>query len=554
MIIKPSTFTENYINLNRNFSFSFKGREYFKPIYDSNANVELFLTGRQCAKSTFLVNRMIARGALLEGRQILFEAPRERQSKQFSKQKLRSILINSPKLKPFLTLNSKGGIEGMSILQYECFKSGASITLSTTYDGGDRDRGASMHDLYVDETQDQLEEDITVIAESLSAATDPYMAWAGTPKSHANYIEQLWQRSKQIYWKIRCEGCGKWQLPGDPDRSIELHKVITPKGLLCEKCEKKIDVLNGLWVEKNSSGTFNGWHISQLMRLVKDIPGSIQWTTPEGIYGIYDKFKYYTPAKFYNEVLGFSYDSSEKPLKFSDLKNISLNERVMAQEFDPSYFLYPVIMGIDWGRNNVNYTVVSISVLYKGYPHLVYMRRLNGAESDPKITTKIIKELYRKFSCKAVYCDNGMFWHYEHEIRNLLGNDFVNNNFNFCHYWQDSKFNVRKSFKNKKRLWKVSRNEVMNLFINHIKQKLYTIFNFKQFTDEKFHMDFLSVGYEVRSSKDKTDTLFFMTSGEGGSPTDCFHSALYGWLGLLIESNKLKWGIDDSEKKEVVPY
>lgn len=545
--MRVSEFTEKFININSTLPFSFKGREYFKPIYDSDANAELFLTGRQVGKSMYLVNRMISRACLMPNHQILFEAPREKQSKQFSKQKLRPILNSSPKLKPFLKLASTGKIDGLSILEAECFKNDSRIVLSTTYDGGDRDRGASMNDLLVDEVQDQLEEDITVIAESLSAAADPYMCWAGTPKTFGNYIEQLWQRSRQIYWVIRCDSCNTWQVPGDPEEITDLSKVIAPEGLLCKKCSRVLNVLNGLWVPKNSKAGFNGWHVSQLLRLVDGMPGSVKWKTPEGIYGIYDKYQYYTPSRFYNEVLGFSYDSAEKPLTFSDIKNVCLPYLKKAGSFDPSYFTSPIIMGIDWGRNNVNFTVVSISFMYQGKPTLIYMKKFDGAETDPRATARIIKNLFKAFGCSAVFCDNGMFWHYEHEIRDVFGNDFVNDHFNFIHYWQDTKYLVRKSAKNKKLLWKVSRNEAMNLFINHVKQRLLSIYNFEQFSEEKFHMDYMAVGYEVREMKDKGETLFFMGSGEGGSPTDAFHSHMYSWLGLMLTVGRFKFTLDDTD-------
>lgn len=546
--MKPSTFAERFLYAMPGLPFSFVGREYFKPIYDSNSQIELFKTARQCAKSTFIANRIITRAVSIPGLQVLYEAPRKEQSSTFSYQKFGTILQYSPDLKPFLTTTKGGKIDGMAIQRYTCFKTGAFVKLSSTFNGADRDRGISINDLYIDETQDQHEKDVVILEEGLSASNiDPYEAFAGTPKSENNYIEKLWKKSKQIVWTVRCDACNTWQLPGEYD----LEKTFAPTGLLCQKCERRINVQNGRWVARNPQAEFNGWHISQIMRLVKGMKGSLKWKDPFGRLGVYDKYKHYPPDKFHNEVLGFPYDKADRPLVSRDLKNIANENLPMQKEFSHRHFMYPIVMGIDWGLNNNSFTSVSISCFTGDKPILLYMRRFEGSESDASITAKIIATLCNRYKVSHVFCDNGFFWHYETEMKKILGNDYVDKNFNFIQYGGFRKELILKVVNNKDRklLWQVSRNEIMNLFLQQIKQKKVGIFNYEEFTKNNFQDDYLSVSYEIRENKDRGEFLFFQTSGDVDAPTDCFHAHLYSWLGLqLVVPNKMKFFIEDDRK------
>lgn len=539
--ITPSKFAETFLNLTRNVPFSFQGREYFKPIYDSNENIELFKTARQCAKSTYLGNRIITR-ACSQSLQILYEAPKIKQSITFSRQKLDPILTHSERLKPFLLLDSNGNVDKKNVLNYYCFKTGSYVTLSTTYNGPDRDRGISINDLYVDEVQDQLLDNINILKEGLSASTTKaYICYAGTPKSKANDIERLWEDSRQIVWMMKCEGCGIWQLPTMEDNVRE-------SGLLCKKCEKRLNVLNGEWVVSNRNGTFNGWHITQLMRLVKGMPGGLSWTSIDGM-GIWDRYKIYTPETFNNEVLGFSSDSAENPLTFDDMKNVAIDTMPLQTKYDPTFMSRPIVMGIDWGNNKKSFTVVSIYIEFYGKPTLIFMKKFDGVEADPAIQAKLIKEIFVKFKCNMVYCDNGMFWNFEKSIRDEFGNDFVNKKFNFVYYWQNEEKLITRTRRQDKILLKISRNEMMNLYIGAIKQIKTKIFNFNNFVENNFHTDYLAVCYETRQSKDRGERLFFMSSRDTSHPTDAFHSGLYGWFGMMMELSSFKWYYDDDQKK-----
>lgn len=543
--ITPSKFAETFLNINSTRPFSFRGREYFRIIYDSSAKIELFKTARQSAKSTFLSNRIVTRASLYP-KEILYVAPRNDQSRTFSAQKLNPVITLSPKLRQFLKITSTGVVDDKSVTFYRCFKIGSSVKLSTTFNGVDRDRGISIDDLYVDEVQDQLQDDIDVLSEGLSAAVSPYTAYAGTPKSKGNYIEKLWQDSKQIVWMIKCAGCNEWQFPNIEDN-------IRESGLLCKKCEKKLNVLNGQWVSLNSKGKFNGWHISQLMRLVKGLPGGLDWKTDEGIYGIWDKFSRFTPEKFNNEVLGLSFDSALNPLTFEQLKDASFLSLYKQEKFDSTFFIRPIVMGVDWGAGNNNYTVISVSMIYNDKPTVIYMKRIEGVEADPVMTAEIILDIWKKFECTDMYCDDGMFFHFEKPMRDVFGNKIFQDKIKFIKYYQnDTKLITKAKLQaNNRQLFMVSRNDIMNLYVHSIKQKKVGFFNFDQFIEEKFHNDYLAIGYEIRHSKDRGERLFFLSSRDSSSPTDAFHSGLYSWLGIMMASNKLKWYYQDEKKVEV---
>ena len=545
--MRPSVFAEKNLMINSNIPFSFKGREYFIPIYDSADRVELFRTGRQCGKTTFLANRIITRALSIPSIQILYEAPRKEQSSMFSYQKLRPILEFSPRIRPWLKLTSTGEITDIAVEKMRCFKSGAFVKLSSTFNGADRDRGMSINDLYIDEVQDQYKEDIEVLAEGLSASIiPPYMVYAGTPKTESNFIEQLWKDSKQIMWYVRCDRCNTWQVPGE----IDIEKSFQEKGLLCYKCEKPLNMLNGRWVARRPVAKFNGWHIPQTMRLVPKMPGSLPWKDEFGQHGIFDKYKNYEPKRFYNEVLGFPYDTADKPLALHDIKNASYTNIHKQEKWDERYFMIPVVMGIDWGRNNKNHTVVSISSFYNDMPVLLYMRKFSGAEADPEKTARIILEIYKKFNCTTAFCDNGMYYHYQYEMAKAFGNDFIDKNFNFVQYggWRKELVIKVRGNRDRKLLWIVSRNDLLQLFVQHIKQRKLGFYNFQEFVNENFHNDYLAMGYEVRETKDRGETLFFQNSKDAEAPTDCFHSHFYSWFGLNVSvTGRLKFYISDDK-------
>lgn len=545
--MRASTFTEDYLMINSSLPFNFKGREYFRPVYDSVDRVELFRTGRQCAKSTFLSNRIITRALNTPFIQILYEAPKKEQSSIFSYQKLRPTIEFSSKIRPWLKVTTTGEVADIAVEKLRCFKSGAFVKLSSTFNGADRDRGMSINDLYIDEVQDQYKEDVEVLAEGLSASNlPPYMAYAGTPKTESNYIETLWKDSKQIMWHARCDSCNTWQVPGE----FDIEKSFKEAGLMCYKCERPLDMLNGRWVARRPDAKFNGWHIPQTMRLVPKMLGGLSWKDEFGQLGIYDKYKNYEPKRFYNEVLGFPYDTADKPLSLGDIKNTCFESVRKQTEYDERYFMFPIIMGIDWGRNNKNHTVVSISSFYNDQPTLLYMRKFSGAEGDPERTAKIILDIYKKFHCTAAFCDNGLYWHFEPALKKVFGNDFIDRNFNFVAYggWRKELVQKVRGNKDRKLLWNVSRNDLLHTFVMNIKQRKIAFYNFQDFTSENYHNDYLAVGYEIRETKDKGETLFFQNSASSEAPTDCFHSHFYSWFGLNVSVvGKMKFFIADEK-------
>ncbi len=206
-------------------------------------------------------------------------------------------------------------------------------------------------------------------------------------------------------------------------------------------------------------------------------------------------------------------------------------------------------MGIDWGVNNTNFTVVTVSMMYQDKPTVIYMERFSGAESDPYLTAKKIKKIYTDLECDYAFCDNGLYFHFEKPMRDVFGNEVINNKFHFIYYYQNDEKLIQKSKMTEKKLFKVCRNDIMNLYTNTIKKLNVRIFDFEEFTKEKFHNDFLSVGYEVRNSKDRGERLFFLSSKDCGLPTDAFHSSLYAWLGMMIVHGKLQWFYENEPKR-----
>lgn len=315
--------------------FSFTGRRYMRQIYDTDAHRQLLLAARQVEKSTLLGNRMLTYCCLNVGFRYLYVSPSNQQTKTFSKDRIQEPIETSKYLKAFTNSRLTSNIFEKSFVNH------SKLTLRFAYLNADRTRGVPADGISIDELQDILLDNIPVIEECASHSEWGIFTYSGTPKSLDNAIEYYWSKlSTQNEWAVPCRHHGT---PNDPSSwhwNVLQEQHIGRQGPICERCGNRLDPddEDAQWACHNPSVRpqdpddedeskkifFEGFRIPQLM---------VPWVISQWAKLLY-KYEHYPRARFYNEVLGRSFDSGTRPLTQHDVlqnSNPKLSMRAFKQ-------------------------------------------------------------------------------------------------------------------------------------------------------------------------------------------------------------------------------
>ena len=179
----PSEFVSNFMYMpsaGKLEPFSFKGRRYLIPIYDTPSKRILLQCGRQVEKSTTLGNKCLTYTMLQEYFRVLFVSPTQQQTETFSRDKIATPITLSDKLQ-WYTLGANDVVKNNVL--YKKFRTHSDITFRYAFLHADRVRGISGDMLLLDEIQDILTDVIPIIEEALSHSAYDFRIYSGTPKS-----------------------------------------------------------------------------------------------------------------------------------------------------------------------------------------------------------------------------------------------------------------------------------------------------------------------------------------------------------------------------------
>lgn len=521
--VLPSQFTEFAFRMPRPdgmgyASFSFEGRRHMRRIYDTPAKRVLLFCGRQVEKSTLLGNRIITYSCMVQGFRTLYVSPSATQTKTFSVDRVKEPLETSDILKSFMT----------TLLQQNVFEkqfiNRSKITLRYAFLNADRTRGIPAWCLAVDELQDILSDNIPVIEQATSHAPEQWrrFLYAGTPKGLDNVIEYYRSgtsrgrpMSTMGEWVVPCDACGSsagagryWNILGE--------KNIQKRGLSCEKCGKPIDPMHvdAQWAEMQEDGIFECYRIPQLM---------VPWRSWDEIvldYGRYDR------AKFYNEVLGISYDSGLRPLTRAQVKECCNPDMHMSAEALEKYHALgagqPVFAGIDWGTGENTYTVLSLGTYVAQRFRIFYIHRFTGEDVDPVPQLAKIDEMMSYFNVRLIGADYGGGFDRNDHLTRKFGPKRVNK-------YQYMARGKKKVFWNPNfRRWQIVRTEVMSDVFNAIKRRQIDLPCWAEFEDP-YANDMLNIFSEYNRA-----LRMIQYTHRPDRPDDAFHSILYCLLGSMI--------------------
>lgn len=205
-------------------------------------------------------------------------------------------------------------------------------------------------DLVVFDEIDRMKRGVGIaFKESLSASKFGWQRELSTPTLPGRGIDELWQKSNQMYWMVKCEACGHEQWLKYPDNILELkhvppHEKIVPKGsyeYCCSKCKSpKIDRWRGRWVPMYPSrADYVCFHINQLMCC---------WLSADEI--MQKKRDYRFPQLFWNYVLGETY-ASDNILLTDHILDLCTDIDLRPQIVRLPKYSY-ITAGIDWGTFN----------------------------------------------------------------------------------------------------------------------------------------------------------------------------------------------------------
>jgi hypothetical protein len=182
------------------------------------------------------------------------------------------------------------------------------------------------------------------------------------------------------------------------------------------RCNKSLNTRNGLWVHKfpERRWTNAGYHIPQIV-LPQHCENNTAWQT---LLNYRAGAENTTPAKFYNEICGCSYDSGSRLITLTDLKEActlptetsKIQEAAKYVNERAANGIYiDVVLGIDWGgggADEISFTTVAVACLrYDGIIEIPFgYRSLTPHAHEEEVGT--IMALRKMFQASRVVHDN----------------------------------------------------------------------------------------------------------------------------------------------------
>lgn len=521
--VLPSQFVETTVLMPDAHSraltkFSFGERGYLREIYDIQTPRTLLMCGRQVEKSTTLGNKMLAYACLIPHFKVLYVSPSSTQTKEFSKTRLKESIETCPDLRTWFPSQLTDNVFEKKAINR------SQLTLRYAFLNADRCRGLSADLIAMDEFQDLLLDNIPVIEEAASHSPFKWFIYSGTPKSLDNPIQVYWDvYSTQNEWVVPCERHGLPKNPGSWHWNILGEKNIGLKGLSCDKCGEPIFAGHprAQWVRTGSPNpkfdTFEGFRIPQLM-----VPW-IPWSN------ILTKYNGYSRGKFYNEVLGQSFDSGQRPLTRGDVQaNCDEDFSMAADKLKEAMGKIrgkKVYAGIDWGQDSNNsYTILTVGAYIDGFFRIIFCHRFSGSEAEPKEQITKIKKLLAAFEVDRVGVDYGGGYWPNDELLRIYGSQRV------VRYQYSTPKTIMK-YDSAKGRFLIHRSEVMSAVFNCIKRR--TVFRFPKWTEFRspFASDMLSIFSEYNERTRMTEY-----KKSPNTTDDAFHSLLLCFIVSMIDN------------------
>ena len=408
--IKPTQFIEKVFKIDNGKKFSFEGRDYLLPIYNSSEPKLLIMSSRQAEKSTYLANTMLSRAFFRKMSSALYVTASQSQADDFVRHRINPQFEMIPELKKMYLENSK-----TNRLSDKKLTNGVSLYFRPLVNRATAVRGISAQEIYIDEVQSINPENIPIVQECAHSFTEnARYRLTGTPLSTKNHFSRLWYSSCQFEWIIKCGKCDEYNDPLGISH-IDEHKAY----LFCQYCGKALDRNQGEWIAQNPSSSLIGFRITRLMT------PNCCWTTSAGD-GVLDKLKTYPIQVLYNEVLGSPYDSGSIAISESEIFEWCSDYEFLDPNNLPENLKSTIqIMGIDWAWSNPGgehaHTIITIATKYQEKIKILYAQRFDGPRyHDPETVLNEIARLAHSFSVQIIATDQGVGYKENFRLRKMV--------------------------------------------------------------------------------------------------------------------------------------
>ena len=387
--------------------FSLSDRPQFDVMFEKTLYPDMIvMSGRQLGKSMTLSRSEVFLPLCIPQFQLLYVAPLQEQTRRYSDLYLTEAIRSCPLAQRLQSQKLARILSDSKILTavgHQTFANGSGIQLTYAKTSADRARGITADGIDFDEVQDQSDENVPIISESLTSSKYGFRRFTGTAKVSENYIESLWQKSSQCEWVMKCDWCGTWAIPNLDGNVL---KMIGADGLHCLHCDKRLNVRNGKWIAAYPSRmfSFRGYHIPQVV-CPAIVDNANNWQK------LLRKLTSGTLATFIQENLGISYSVGQRLLTRNDIirQSVLPSTKRLQEEVKENPGRYSlVVAGIDWGGAELSsFTVITvIGIRANGRIDVLWARRYRGYDPDEQMTD--IAKICRFYGCVAVAADAGM--------------------------------------------------------------------------------------------------------------------------------------------------
>lgn len=169
--------------------------------------------------------------------------------------------------------------------------------------------------------------------------------WLGTPKTFDNLLQVQYDMSSQGVWVTPCHHCN---FENYGNVGMHLLQMIDGPTLVCAKCRRDLNTRLGFWEHQypERQKTFAGYHVPQpLLPMHYEDPNAWQ-IIQEARQGPPFGMPLY---RFYNEILGESYDAGAKLITQKEIQEAAVVEPRPPTQLKRYGGFVIAGTGVDWG-------------------------------------------------------------------------------------------------------------------------------------------------------------------------------------------------------------
>jgi hypothetical protein len=276
--------------------FRFEGHEFLRAIYsDDQCRERVFEKPSQIGLSTHVLSRASYKCRHQFRQGVIYYMPTDRHVSEFCK----GIADPFFELNPGLLSDGKNASDSMRMKRLgfaHLFFRGLKTTLQA------KSIPADM--LVFDEVDEITAHSRRSALQRISHSSHGYVDSLSIPSIPEYGINELFLKSDQRFWLVRCGACRAEHCLEDEFPAC-LRRLGGDVERVCIKCGRELDINAGRWVARRPDrGDVHGYHLSQLFA---------PWVDPADILSEFEEGK--NLDVFFNERIGVPYVSAENELK-----------------------------------------------------------------------------------------------------------------------------------------------------------------------------------------------------------------------------------------------